>query len=137
MQIIAALFMNNMENRPAPGGATHIDVTGIHFSAVAPGPFPCTVEPHLLVLLRNGPGERPDAALEVTFHLVGADGADPEGTQVARNVQPVSVEPGKFAFRLVRAELLYPGPGTVEARARLDLGEPVVVPYTLLPPVED
>lgn len=138
MQIVAALFMDRMDTRPAPGGATHIDLTGIHFSAVAPGPFPCTVEPHLLVLLRNGPGEKSEAALEVTFHRVDdAGGTGAEGEQVARNVQPVSVEPGKFAFRLVRAELLYPGPGTVEARARLDLGEPVVVPYTLLAPTED
>lgn len=89
-----------------------------------------------MVLLRNGEGERPDGALEVTFHLMDTHGTGEDGDQVARNVQPVSVEPGKFAYRLVRAELTYPGPGTVEARVRIDLGDPVVVPYTLLDPVE-
>lgn len=129
MQILAALFVDQMEPRQLPDGPTRIDVTGIQFSATAPRPFPCTVEPHLMVLLRNGQGEKADGALEVTFHLVGDDGEE----QVARNVQPVSVEPGRFAYRLVRAELLYPGPGTVEARVRIDLDDPVVVPYTLLP----
>jgi len=53
---------------------------------------------------------------------------------VARNMQPIMVEPGKFAYRLVRAELEYPGPGTIEAHCALDRGEPVVVPLTLLAP---
>jgi len=132
MQIVAALFVDAMDLRQVPGPSTRIDVTGVQFSAAAPGPFPCTVEPHLMVLLRNGEGEKPEGALEVTFHLIGGD-----DEQVARNVQPVSVEAGKFAYRLVRAELTYPGPGTVEARVRIDLGDPVVVPYTLLPPVAD
>lgn len=136
MQIVAALFVDSMDMRSVPGPSTRIDVTGVQFSAPAPGPFPCTVEPHLMVLLRNGEGEKPDGALEVTFHLVGG-GPDGDTEQVARNVQPVSVEPGKFAYRLVRAELTYPGPGTVEARVRIDLDDPVVVPYTLLPPVAD
>lgn len=135
MQIVAALFVDAMDLRQVPGPSTRIDVTGVQFSAAAPGPFPCTVEPHLMVLLRNGEGEKTDGALEVTFHLIDGD-AEGDG-QVARNVQPVSVEPGKFAYRLVRAELTYPGPGTVEARVRIDLGDPVVVPYTLLPPVAD
>ncbi|MFM7068132.1 MAG: hypothetical protein ACKOYM_01610 [Actinomycetes bacterium] len=134
MQIVSALFIADYTMHP--GSPTRIDLSGVHFSAVAPGPFPCTVEPHLMVLLRNGEGERPDAALEVTFHLVGDAAAGVENTQVARNVQPVSVEPGRFAFRLVRAELTYPTTGTVEARVRIDLGDPIVVPYTLLPPVD-
>jgi hypothetical protein len=137
MQIVAALFVDAMDLRQVPGPSTRIDVTGVQISAAAPGPFPCTVEPHLMVLLRNGEGEKPDGALEVTFHLISdKDGAGDGEEQVARNVQPVSVEAGKFAYRLVRAELTYPGPGTVEARVRVDLGDPVVVPYTLLPPVE-
>jgi len=136
MQIVAALFVDSMDMRSVPGPSTRIDVTGVQFSAPAPGPFPCTVEPHLMVILRNGDGEKPDGALEVTFHLVGS-GTDGEPEQIARNVQPVTVEPGKFAYRLVRAELTYPGPGTVAARVRIDLDDPIVVPYTLLPPVAD
>ena len=132
MQIVAALFVDSFEMRQLPGPSTRIDLTGVQFSAAAPSPFPCTVEPHMMVLLRNGEGEKTDAALEVTFHLAAPDGDE----QIARNVQPVSVEAGKFAYRLVRAELTYPESGTVEARVRLDLEEPVVVPYTLLPPVD-
>ena len=128
MQIVSALFSDSIELRQVPGPSTRIDLTGIQFSAPAPGPFPVTVSPHLVVILRNGIGAPTDAALEVTFHL--------DGEQIARNVQPVSIEPGMFAYRLVRAELTYPGPGTVEAHCRIDLDDPVVVPYSLLPPVE-
>jgi len=43
--------------------------------------------------------------------------------------------PGKFNYRLVRAELEFPEYDTVEAHCRLDLGPATVVPFTLLPPV--
>ena len=56
--------------------------------------------------------------------------------QIARNVQPVQIEPGKFGYRLVRAELEFEEYGTVHAHCRVDMGDPVVVPYTLLPPAE-
>jgi len=128
MQIVAALFTDSIDLRQVPGPSTRIDLTGVQFSAPAPEPFPVTVTPHLVVILRNGEGERPDAALEVTFHL-GEE-------QIARSVQPVTIEAGKFAYRLVRAELTYPEPGTVEARCRIDMGDHVVVPYTLMEPVE-
>lgn len=128
MQIVSALFIDDIELRQVPGPATRIDLGGVQFSAPAPGPFPVTVEPHLVVIVRNGVGEDPNGALEVQFLR--------DGEQIARNVQPVDVEPGKFAYRLVRADLEYPGPGTVEAHCRIDLGEVVVVPYTLLAPVD-
>ncbi len=128
MQIVSALFIDDIELRQVPGPATRIDLGGVQFSAPAPGPFPVTIEPHLVVIVRNGEGEEPNGALEVQFLR--------DGEQIARNVQPVDVEPGKFAYRLVRGELEYPGPGTVEAHCRIDLGEVVVVPYTLLPPVD-
>jgi hypothetical protein len=35
----------------------------------------------------------------------------------------------------VRAELTFDEPGTVEARCRIDLGDPLAVPFALLPPV--
>ena len=56
-----------------------------------------------------------------------------DGEQVARNVQPLEVEPGKFNYRLVRAELDFDDYGTVEAHCRIDQGPVTVVPYTLLP----
>ncbi|CAB4734601.1 unannotated protein [freshwater metagenome] len=127
MQIVSALFSDEIELRQAPGPSTRIDLTGIHFSAAAPSPFPVTVTPHLVVIVRNGVGEDPNGVLEVTFHR--------EGEQVARNVQPIEVEPGKFAYRLVRGELEFVTAGTIEARCRIGLGEITVVPYTLLEPV--
>ena len=58
-------------------------------------------------MLHNPAGEKPDGALEVQFLR--------DGEQIARNVQPLSIEPGKFGYRLVRAELEFPEAGTVEA----------------------
>ncbi len=129
MQIVSALFIDEIELRQVPGPSTRIDLTGIQFSAPAPGPFPVTVTPHLVIIVRNALGEDPNGVLEVVFHR--------DGEEIARNVQPVDVEPGKFAYRLVRGELDYPSAGTVEAHCRIGLdGEPVVVPYTLLEPVD-
>ncbi|MEI2698867.1 MAG: hypothetical protein V9E94_11140 [Microthrixaceae bacterium] len=127
MQIVAALFIDNIEVRQVPGPSTRIDLTGVQFSAPAPSQFPVTVEPHMAVIIRNGPGERPNGALEVVFRRADE--------QVARHVQPVDVEPGRFAYRLVRAELGFDGPGTVEAHCSIDSGEATVVPYTILDPL--
>jgi hypothetical protein len=128
VQILAAVYIDTIDIRPVPGPSTRIDLGGVKFSEPAPGPFPVTVEPHLIVLVHCPEGESGNAALETTYWR-GEE-------QVARNVQPVQVEPGRFGYRLVRAELTFDEPGTVEARVRLDMGEPIAVPYTLLPPVE-
>jgi hypothetical protein len=128
MQIVSALFIDEIELRQVPGPSTRIDLSGVQFSAPAPGPFPVTITPHMVVLVRNGIGEAVNGALEVVFLR--------DGEQIARNVQPIDVEPGKFAYRLVRAELEFSGPGTVEAHCRIDLGDVTVVPYTLLDPVD-
>ena len=84
-----------------------------------------TIEPHLCVIVRCAPGERAEAALEVVFQR--------DGEQIARNVQPLSIEPGKFGYRLVRAELEFNDYSTVEAHCRVDMGATTIVPYTLLP----
>ena len=60
------------------------------------------------------------------------DGSEP----LARNVQPLQIEPAKFNYRLVRAELVFDDYDTVVAHCRIDDGPARVVPYTLLPPVE-
>lgn len=127
MEIVAALFIDTIELRQVPGPSTRIDLGGVQFSAPAPGPFPVTVSPHLVVLVRCPPDGRPSAALEVTYHR--------DGEQIARNVQPLAIDPGKFNYRLVRAELSFDEPGSIEARCRIDLGPVLTVPYTLLPPV--
>ena len=127
MDIVAALFIEGIELRQVPGPSTRIDLTGVQFSGPAPTAVPVTIEPHLVVIVRCRPDESGTAALEVVYQR--------DGEQIARNVQPLQVEPGKFNYRLVRAELSFDGYGTVEAHCRVHLGPVVVVPYTLLPPV--
>lgn len=127
MDIVAALFVEGIDLRQVPGPSTRIDLTGVQFSAPAAGPLPVTIEPHLVVIVRCAPDDKGEGALEVSYQR--------DGEQVARNVQPLSVEPGKFNYRLVRAELTFEEPGTVEAHCRIDLGPVMVVPYTLLSPV--
>ena len=126
MDIVAALFVENIEPKPAfAGGPTQIDLAGVHFSAAPPAPPPVTVAPHLVVLVRCAADEPGTGVLEVIFRR--------DGDQVARNVQPLQVEPGKFTYRLVRAEVDFPDYGTVEAHCRVDTGHETVVPYTLVP----
>jgi hypothetical protein len=127
MDIVAALFIENIEVRRGDGGATRLDLTGAHFSTVAPSEPPFTIAPHLVVLVRCAAGEPGTGALEVTYWR--------DDEQVARNVQPLQVEPGKFSYRLVRGEVDFEDFGSIEARCRVDAGHTVVVPYTVLPPV--
>ena len=128
MDIVAALFTESFNIRQVAGPSTRLDLSGVYFSLAAPSPVPVTIEPHLVVLLRCPPDEPGTGALETVYRR--------DGEQVARNAQPVTVEPGRFGYRLVRAELTFEDYGTVEANCRIDLGDPVVVPYTLLAPVE-
>jgi hypothetical protein len=125
MRILAALFIDTIDLRQVEGPSTRIDLGGIKFSQVAPDGFPATLEPHLVVLVHNPVDGEPDGVLEVTYWR--------DDEQVARNVQPLQVEPGKFNYRLVRAELTFDEPGTIEARCRIGHSEPTVVPLTILP----
>jgi hypothetical protein len=128
MDIVSALFAENIDLRQAPGPSTRIDLTGIMFSMAAPSPPPVTVTPHLIVIVRCRASEDGQGILEVVFR-------DEQGEQVARNVSPFQVEPGKFTYRLVRGELEFGQLGTIEAHCRLmPDGVVTVVPLTLLPP---
>jgi hypothetical protein len=128
MDIISALFAENIDLRPVPGPSTRIDLTGIMFSIPAPSEPPVAITPHLIVLVRCRPDEEGQGVLEVVFR-------DESGEQIARNVSPFQVEPGKFTYRLVRGELEYKEYGTIEAHCRLlPEGPATVVPLTLLPP---
>ena len=128
MQILAALFFEGIDLKKVAGGATHIDLTGIHFSAASPSPAPVTWSPHLAVFFNCPLEQSGQGVLEVVFSR--------SGQQMARNVQPLSVEPGLFAYRLVRAELEFDEFGTIEATCRIDNGPATVVPFTLLPPTD-
>ncbi|HUR77738.1 MAG TPA: hypothetical protein VMZ22_07310 [Acidimicrobiales bacterium] len=127
MQILAALFIDTIDFRQVDGPATRIDLGGIQFSFASPDPLPVHLTPHLVVLVSCGADESGTAALVATFH-------DEAGAEVARNVQPIQVEPGKFGYRLVRAELTWESYGTIRAHCRLDDGPETVVPLTLLAP---
>jgi hypothetical protein len=128
MDIVSALFAENINLRPVPGPSTRIDLTGIMFSLPAPSEPPVMVAPHLIVLIRCRPNEDGQGILEVVF-------SDEDGEQVARNVSPFTVEPGKFTYRLVRGELEFKKYGTIEANCRLvPDGTTLTVPLTLIPP---
>src|SRR2546423_135065 len=118
MDIVSALFSENIDLRPAPGPSTRIDLTGIMFSMAAASDPPVTITPHLVVLIRCRPDEDGEGILEVTFR-------DEQGEQVARNVSPFNVEPGKFTYRLVRG-----GAGGADAPRRSGCGSPPAAPWT-------
>jgi hypothetical protein len=126
MRILAALFIDSIDVRQAAGPTTRIDLSGVGFSWPAPNPVPVTLEPHLVVIVHCPPDHKGTAALEVVYQR--------DGEQLARNVQPLEVEPGRFTYRLVRAELEFDGYDTIEAHCRIDTGAPTIVPFTLLPP---
>jgi hypothetical protein len=126
MDIVSALFVEGLDQRQAPGPSTRFDLMGVMFSMAAPSPLPVTVSPHLVVFVRCPRDDPGTSTLEVEFK-------DAKGEQVARNVQPVNVVPGKFGRLLVKGNLTYEDYGTIEAHVRLGGGDPVIVPLTLLP----
>jgi hypothetical protein len=130
MQIVSALFVENFEIRQAPGPSTRIDLTGAMFSMAAPGPVPVTIAPHLVALIFCPPGDIGNGVFEVVFR----NGIEPDAEQIARNVSPFTVEPGKFTYRLVRGELEFTEYRQIIAHCRVDKGAWHLVPFTLLPP---
>jgi hypothetical protein len=133
MHIVAALFVDNFSMRQVEGPSTRIDLTGVFFSQVAPQPVPFMLSPHLVVLVYCPPSESGDGILQVVFQRPGIDPEAP--APLAQNVSPFRVEPGKFTYRLVRAELPIDDYGQVLAHCRVGLGAWMAVPLTVLPPV--
>jgi hypothetical protein len=128
VQILAALFIEGIETRQVPGPSTRIDLTGIQFSAPIPsGGF--TWAPHLVVLVHCPADHEGFAALEVVF-------LDESGEEAARSVQPLQIEPGRFKYQLVRAEVPVEAPCTYVARCRIDQGPTLDVPFTHLPALD-
>ena len=130
MHIVSALFVENFEMREAPGPSTRIDMTGVMFSQAAPAAVPVTITPHLVALIYCPDGESGSGVFEVVFRRGTAE----DDEQIARNVSPFTVEPGKFPYRLVRGELEFDDYGQVFAHCRVDRGPRHLVPFTLLPP---
>ena len=129
MHLVASLFVENFELRQAPGPSTRVDLTGAMFSMVAPEPAPLTIAPHLVALIYCPADEAGQGVFEVIFRR----GMSEDDEQIARNVSPFSVDPGKFTYRLVRGELEFPDYGQIFAHCRIDRGDWLVVPFTLLP----
>lgn len=132
MQIVSAVFVENFEMRQAPGPSTRIDMTGIMFSQAAPQPAPLTISPHLVALIFCPEAQSGSGVFEVVFRR----GLDEASEQVARNVSPFTVEPGKFTYRLVKGELDFDDYGQVFAHCRVDKNPFTIVPFTLLPPAD-
>jgi hypothetical protein len=127
MEIVAALFVEGIEFRQVEGPSTRIDMTGAFFSTAVEA-YPATLTPHLVVLVRSPTLADGNGTLETVFVR------ETTGEEIGRNKQPFFVEPGKFGYRLVRGELEFPEPGTVEARCTiLESGSAVTVPLTTLP----
>jgi hypothetical protein len=132
MQIVSALFVENFALRQAPGPSTRIDLTGAMFSMAAPSPVPTTVSPHLVALIFCPPDEMGQGVFEVVFRA----GLSEDDEQIARNVSPFTVEPGKFTYRLVKGDLDFTEYRQVFAHCRVDRGPWHLVPFTLLPPTD-
>ena len=126
MEIVAALFVEGIEFRQVAGPATRIDITGAFFSTAVDA-YPAQLQPHLVVLVRSPAGSDGNGTLDTVF-------VREDGEEVGRSRQPFFVEPGKFGYRLVKGELDFPEPGTIEARCSiLESGSAVTVPLTTLP----
>src|SRR5438105_2233867 len=111
MEIVAALWIDNVDFHPQyAGGPTKIDITGAYFSVQA-SEFPANLTPHLLVLLRAENDGARTGSLDVAFVREGTD------DEVGHHRAPVTIQPpGKFFYQLVRPELTFAEPGTIEAR---------------------
>ena len=123
MYIIAAVFVDDISLRETEDAMTRIDLTGVQFSSTVENEFPLVFAPHLAILIRSDAHSSGSGVLEVIYYR--------SDEQIARNVQPLQIDPGMFAYRLVRAEMEFDEPGTIEAHCRIDQNEPLIVPYTL------
>jgi hypothetical protein len=125
MELVAALFVEQIDFRQIEGGTTRIDLTGAFFTQPVAS-FPTTLTPHLVALVRAPADDSGQATFVSEFFR--------DGEQIARIVQPAQVEPGKFGYRLVRPELTFDGPGTIEAHCTIvESGSTIIVPLSVIP----
>ncbi len=88
MEIVAALFVEGIEFRQVEGPSTRIDITGAFFST-AVEPYPASLTPHLVVLVRSPENTDGNGTLETVFVR------ETSGEEIGRNKQPFFVEPGQ------------------------------------------
>ncbi len=69
------------------------------------------------------------------FEVVFREGFEEASSELARNVSPFAVEPGKLTYRLVRGELEFSEYRQIVAHCRVNQEAWIRVPFTLLPPV--
>ena len=123
MQILATLFIDDISMRETSNSLTRIDLTGVQFTTSVSDDFPLVIAPHLVVLIHSEAGGTGSGVLEVTYQL--------NDVEIARNVQPLQIQPSQFAYRLIRAELELNEPSTVYANCRIDTGNTITIPYTV------
>ena len=123
MKILAASFIDDISMFENHDGLTRLNLSGVQFTIAVSEPFPLTLAPHLVVLIHSDQESDGAGVLEVTYHS--------EENEIARNVQPLQIEPGLFAYRLIRAELELTNPGKVFAHCRLNQDDPIIVPLTI------
>ena len=123
MKILAALFIDDISMFENENGLTRLNLSGVQFSITVSESFPVTLAPHLVVLIHSDHSSNGAGALEVTYHC--------DEKEIARNVQPLQIEPGLFAYRLIRAELELDNPSIVFAHCRLNQNDPLIVPLTI------
>src|SRR5256885_9758074 len=102
MEIVAALFVENIDFRQVAGPSTRIDITGAFFSTAVPS-YPAQLTPHLVVLVRAPADGEGNGTLETVF-------VRDDGSEVGRNGQSFFVEPGKFGYRLREGWRRFPQP---------------------------
>ena len=127
MEIVAGLFIDNVNFRKDPAGPTKIDITGAYFSTAIES-YPATLDPHLLVLLRAENEAGRSGTVDVKF--VRRD----TGEEVGRHRQPQTIAPpGQFFYQLVKPTLTFDAPGTIDAVCEIpETGSVVIVPLTAL-----
>jgi hypothetical protein len=126
MEIVSALFIDNVNFRQdPPGGPTKIDITGAYFSFPVAA-YPHTLTPHLLVLLRAETEAGRSGTVDVRF-VRRRDGEEVGRHRQAQTISP----PGQFFYQLVKPELTFDEAGSIDAHCEIpETQSKVIVPLT-------
>jgi len=124
VEIVAALFVEGIDFRQVAGPATRIDITGAFFSTVVDAYRPARTPPGRARAGADGLRRQRNAGNGVPARRRRDRPEPPDLLRGAR----------KFGYRLVKGELDFPEPGTIEACCTIvDEVSQVTVPLTTLP----